>query len=680
MGVDIQLVIASLVTPVAYLISCMTDGGFTNFLRTSMLASAGYVLYRIWGMFKKKSKDKKVETNEELEKKLQESEEEKQKLAEEVERLKKSESDAKNDAEELRRRLSEAPSAEEVENLRKSESEARKEAEELRKRLAEASSKKEEEEVPPPKKEEEVPPPKKEEEEVPPPKKEEEEVPPPKKEEEVPPPPKKEEEAPPPAKEEPSVVIVDDDGDMVEIASKSLKREDSIHEIIRKNEETQKIIDAISSIEDVNEPEEGTKQTPLHISAKTGNTAVCEALIERGADLKAKDAKENMPLHVASYYGNADVVELLASKDPSTVNEKNVNGNTPLHCFMNGKCSDDDQRNGVFNALVAHGADVSMSNNSEDSIFQLAIMNDMFDGVSELAKNMVDTFVQNNASDTMTHVNKRGESLLYTAAFYGKISIVRTMCEQKADVSIADNNGWQPLHAAASRGHADCCEELLHFGADVNAKALNGTTPAILASMDGWADVLRTLVKYNADLNQSNNDGWRPIHAACVRGQVDAMKFLLEQKVDVNCRCTNSRNHTPLMMCILSRQFNPDVMKALLDAGADWTVPSTGQYNCLHACTVKDNDVAARILAEYPNLTPKMDYNLREGKGKTAMDLCVANNARNTAKLISQKTGRRMPLNFSSRRLITPLAVPEAAPAPAEALTPEGNATQEEKK
>jgi len=349
---------------------------------------------------------------------------------------------------------------------------------------------------------------------------------------------------------------------------------------------------------------------------------------------------------------------------------------------MNGKCADSEKRNGVFNSLMKYGADMNMSNNSEDSVLQLAIVNDMFDGLGVLGDfgcGIVDSFVEKQceAPETMTHVNKRGESLLYTAAFYGKTSLVHAMCEQKADPSIADKKGWQPLHAAASRGYADCCEELLSFGADVNAKTLDGTTPAIVASRDGWTDVLRTLVKYNAKLNQANNDGWRPIHAACVRGQTEAAKYLIEQHVDVNCRCTNSHNHTPMMMCILSRHFNADVMSALLDAGADWTVQSSAQYNCLHACTVKDNAAAARMLAEYPNLKPKIDYTLREGKGKTAMDLCVANNARNTAKLISQKTGRRMPLNFSSRRLVASLAVPEAAPAPAESLTPGGSVPQQ---
>lgn len=244
------------------------------------------------------------------------------------------------------------------------------------------------------------------------------------------------------------------------------------------------------------------------------------------------------------------------------------------------------------------------------------------------------------------------------------------MCEQHADVGAADRNGWQPLHAAASRGFADCCAELLRHGADVDARTHDGATPALVASRNGCVDVLRTLVAHGAQLNAANRDGWRPLHAACVRGQTDAVRFLLAQHVDVNCQCERSHRHTPMMMCILSREFRADTLRALLAAGADWTVPSTSRYNCLHACTVRDNSVAAQILTEWPALRPPIDYTLRENGGKTALELCISNNAPNTAKVIAKKSGKRVPLSFSQRHNVSSLAVPEAAPAPSESLSP----------
>ena len=446
----------------------------------------------------------------------------------------------------------------------------------------------------------------------------------------------------------------------------------SIHDLIRANGPTDAIVAAVRALADVDERERGTEQTPLHVVAQTGNVAVCAALLDRGADVRARDAKRNLPVHVAAFYGNAEVVELLAARDAATVNEKNVNGNTPLHCFMNGKCAAADARAGVFRALVSHGADVGVANNSEDTVLQLAIVNDMLDGMSELGRSLVDTFVgpEESAPAALAHVNKRGETLLYTAAFYGRTALVRAMCEQHACVSVADQNGWQPLHAAASRGFADCCEELLRHGADVDAGTSDGATPALVASRNGCVDVLRTLVAHGARLDLANRDGWRPLHAACVRGQTAAVRYLLAQRVSVNCQCERSHCHTPMMMCILSREFRPDILRALLAAGADWTVPSTTRYTCLHACTVRDNSVAAQILTEWPGLRPPIDFTLRENGGKTPLELCISNNAPNTAKVIARKSGKRVPLSFSQRHNVSSLAVPEAAPAPAEALSP----------
>ena len=480
--------------------------------------------------------------------------------------------------------------------------------------------------------------------------------------------------APPPsapAPAAPEAEAADGEADMVRTPVPP-KTGGSIHDLIRRDGPTDAIVAAVRALADVDEREHGTQQTPLHAAAQTGNVAVCAALLDGGADVRARDARSNLPLHVAAFYGHAAVVELLAARGADTVNAQNVNGNTPLHCFMNGRCAAPDEQAGVFHALVAHGADVGVSNNSEDTVLQLAIVNDMLDGTSELGRTLVDTFVgqPQAAPAAIAHVNKRGETPLYTAAFYGKTALVRAMCEQHACVSVADRNGWQPLHAAASRGHADCCAELLRFGADVDAGTSDGATPALVASRNGCVDVLRTLVAHGAHLDRANRDGWRPLHAACVRGQTAAVRFLLAQHVDVNCQCERSHRHTPMMMCILSREFRADILRALLDAGADWTVPSTSRYSCLHACTVRDNSVAAQILTEYPRLRPPIDYTLRENAGKTALELCISNNAPNTAKIIATKSGKRVPLSFSQRHNVSSLAVPEAAPAPAEALSP----------
>ena len=453
-----------------------------------------------------------------------------------------------------------------------------------------------------------------------------------------------------------------EESDMVTMSEKQM---DGIHGLIRRNNNTGKIKDAIGKLEDVNVKEEGSDQTPLHVAAQTGNVEVCRCLLDKGADLHAKDDKKNLPIHIAAFYGNAEVVDLFASLDPSLVREKNVNGNTPMHCLMNGRPSSSDQRANVFKVLQDHGADVNETNDKDDTVLQLALMNDVLDGSSEMAKGLIDSYLSQSGGDS--HRNKRGESVVYIAAYRGNTKVVRQLCKNPQDVSSGTKDGWQPLHGAASQGHAECCEVLFELGANVNAAANDGNTPALVASLEGRTDVLRTLMKDGADLKQANKDGWQPIHAACVKGHVEAVRFLVEEaKVDVNVQCQGSGNHTPMMMCILSQFFKPEILEILLKrGGADWSIKSTNGWNCLHACAQKDNYIAARILADYPYHRRYLDYNVVTPKGKTALALCQNFNAEKTAEVICERTGSKMPAFFKKRQVeVKMMSRPRTAPSP----------------
>ena len=51
-------------------------------------------------------------------------------------------------------------------------------------------------------------------------------------------------------------------------------------------------------------------------------------LIENGANIEAKDCREETPLHLASSYGKTEVVKYLVSKGANK-NAKNNDGKTP---------------------------------------------------------------------------------------------------------------------------------------------------------------------------------------------------------------------------------------------------------------------------------------------------------------------------------------------------------------
>ena len=82
-----------------------------------------------------------------------------------------------------------------------------------------------------------------------------------------------------------------------------------------------------------------------------------------------------------------------------------------------------------------------------------------------LSQRLIDLFIENGAE-----VNFQNESLktpLMLAAFYGKISMVKTLRQHGASYSIKDNTGMSAIHYAVDGGHCDTLELMITDGADV---------------------------------------------------------------------------------------------------------------------------------------------------------------------------------------------------------------------
>ena len=77
------------------------------------------------------------------------------------------------------------------------------------------------------------------------------------------------------------------------------------------------------------------EQTPLHLAANSGHNSVAKLLIEKGADLEAKDFKGRTPLYrVMVYYTDTGLIKLLLDKgaDPNKGAEGPYSSSpTPLH-------------------------------------------------------------------------------------------------------------------------------------------------------------------------------------------------------------------------------------------------------------------------------------------------------------------------------------------------------------
>jgi serine/threonine protein kinase len=187
--------------------------------------------------------------------------------------------------------------------------------------------------------------------------------------------------------------------------------------------------------------------TPLLLAASLNRKDMTEILLERGAEVNAKDSLGRTALHVAVSRRHSEVAELLLTEG-ADANVKDVeHGWAPLHAAAyNGDSK-------TAESLIANGADLSVKD------------------------------------------AKMGRTPLHVAAANGDSKMTELLIANGARLNAKDDSdGATPLHEAAVWGHKEVVELLLARGAAVNARTDSGWTPVHLAWR--YKEVVDLLVKH----------------------------------------------------------------------------------------------------------------------------------------------------------------------------------------
>ena len=124
----------------------------------------------------------------------------------------------------------------------------------------------------------------------------------------------------------------------------------------------QVLIDAGADIE--TKAEEG--RSPLHWSCFSGALAVVKMLVEAGAGVCATDNNEQTCIFLAAYAGHTETVRYLVGLKDVDVHHENSKGFTALHfAVQEGHCD-------VVQVLIDAGADVLTKNSIGRSILHFA--------------------------------------------------------------------------------------------------------------------------------------------------------------------------------------------------------------------------------------------------------------------------------------------------------------------
>ncbi|KAJ8705467.1 hypothetical protein PYW08_012513 [Mythimna loreyi] len=386
-----------------------------------------------------------------------------------------------------------------------------------------------------------------------------------------------------------------------------------------------------------------TGERPLHCAASSvypKRKQVMEMLIRKGARVNEKNKDGQTPLHVATEHAHLDAMDLLL-RHGAKVNACDGRGSSALSVAARRDSA------AACRLLLACGADTTVDSlypQPDDACANAAalrLLEAARTGDVENARSILDARPRLvNCRD----VDGRHSTPLHFAAGYNRLPLAQLLLQRGADVHAKDKGGLVPLHNACSYGHYELTELLVSAGAGVNAADLWRFTPLHEAAAKGKADIVRLLLKHGADPTRRNRDGLTPLQLvragdsdtadalrgdaalldAAKRGDLARARKLITPQ-NVNCRDSHGRNSTPLHLA--AGYNNLEVAEALLEAGAAVSARDKGGLVPLHnAASYGHVELAALLLraGTPPNAADRWGFTpLHEAAHKARTQLCA---------------------------------------------------------
>ena len=347
-----------------------------------------------------------------------------------------------------------------------------------------------------------------------------------------------------------------------------------------KNQDAKSVRSLVDQKADVN-ARSSDGSTALLWMAHWDDVATADVLLRAGADANAANDFRTTPLSEACINGSAAFVRLLlkSGANPNTVI---ATGETPLMtCAKTGNVD-------AVRILLEYGAAI---NASEPAQNQTALIW----AAAERHPNVVSALIEAHA-DLKAH-SKQGFTAMHFAARVGDLETVKLLLAAGVNVNLlTEPGGYTPLLVAAMRAQVDLAVYLLEHGADPNIDAA-GMTPLHWASTS-WEGFASNPVYGFEDPMSGIPDR---------QAKLRLVKALLAHGANVNARMTKRQpsfatgyadavGATPFLLA--ASVDDVEMMRILLDAGADPKIPTATKATALMAATGLNHGIGESLVTE----------------------------------------------------------------------------------
>ena len=177
-------------------------------------------------------------------------------------------------------------------------------------------------------------------------------------------------------------------------------------------------------------------EIPLFQAIAQEDNETVKNLINSGFKINTKDSRNNTALHVAVEHGNLEIVKFLLERG-ADVNAKNKSNLTPI-CTMGA----DNENTGIeiLKLLIAKGADVNVPNEDKETLLMKASEDGSLEGVK--------MFLEAGANPNLR--DDEGQTALMLACEDGSLSVVKALLEAGAKPNFKDEDGETALQKTDS--------------------------------------------------------------------------------------------------------------------------------------------------------------------------------------------------------------------------------------
>ena len=390
-------------------------------------------------------------------------------------------------------------------------------------------------------------------------------------------------------------------------------------------------------------------QTCLHLAANYGFEEICRVLIENGAKPKQGDKRDRRPLHWAVLKRHQGIIKLLCDHlEDDEINLKDKEGNTALHVastieqdeefdFLNAKIWI--KPSSIINQLIGAGADITVTNNSGNTVIHTACLNGNAEALPLLLKlarevNQHDNCALNKGQISLDEkVNKHGQTALHYASFIHEMDKLseapdQNNCleiilqESKKLIPYRNHKQMTALHEAARCGSARRIDALISAGARIDDIDYLKRTPLHIAAQGGHYLAIDSLLRAGADCEIKDEGGRTPLHlcvkSSCLISCKNIVTWQSSNPITDYVNIKDNEGMTSLHHCAFGG--SSEVLEFLISNGADVTAIDLYGRTPLHYAAANSQLQCLMILIK----DPKVTVDIQDKRGCSSLHMAAS--------------------------------------------------------